>query len=166
MNMKSMKTSAQKGFTLIELMIVVAIIGILAAIAIPQYQTYIAKTQVTRAVAESGAVKTAAETCILNGNTTVPFTGAVGECDTQANGSTILTGGTQNTSAGATALPAGTGVPVLAFVGTAGAATITGTLGGSAASTLTTKTVVWTRDVNGTWTCASTVAQKYKATAC
>ncbi|MGJ5773051.1 pilin [Pseudomonas aeruginosa] len=58
---------AQKGFTLIELMIVVAIIGILAAIAIPQYQDYTARTQVTRAVSEVSALKTAAESAILEG---------------------------------------------------------------------------------------------------
>jgi len=53
-----MKNAAQKGFTLIELMIVVAIIGILAAVALPQYQTYTIKAKVTQLVASLDNVKT------------------------------------------------------------------------------------------------------------
>ncbi|MBV1931620.1 MAG: pilin [Porticoccaceae bacterium] len=53
------KTHKQKGFTLIELMIVIAIIGILAAIALPAYQDYTIRTKVTEGVGLSGAAKLA-----------------------------------------------------------------------------------------------------------
>ncbi len=57
------------GFTLIELMIVVAIIAILAAIAIPQYQTYVARSQTTAALAEISPGRTAYETLVNQGVT-------------------------------------------------------------------------------------------------
>ena len=54
-----MKMQKQQGFTLIELMIVVAIIGILAAVAIPAYQDYTVRAKVTEGLSLAGAGKTA-----------------------------------------------------------------------------------------------------------
>ncbi len=61
-----MKTM-QKGFTLIELMIVVAIIGILAAIAVPAYQDYTIKAKISEAASLSGAVKLGIELAYSEG---------------------------------------------------------------------------------------------------
>ncbi|EZO89168.1 pilin [Pseudomonas aeruginosa] len=58
---------AQKGFTLIELMIVVAIIGILAAIAIPQYQNYVARSEGASALATINPLKTTVEESLSRG---------------------------------------------------------------------------------------------------
>ena len=63
-----MKRSMQKGFTLIELMIVVAIIGILAAVALPAYQDYTVRAKVTEGLSLAGAAKVAVAENAANGN--------------------------------------------------------------------------------------------------
>ncbi|MCD9552870.1 prepilin-type N-terminal cleavage/methylation domain-containing protein [Photobacterium carnosum] len=92
----------QQGFTLIELMIVVAIIGILSAFAVPAYQNYTNKTHATEMLSTASAMKTAVGVCLLSGKTDcksatqgngVPTTQtfAKGSNDTFAIASTVIT---------------------------------------------------------------------------
>ena len=71
-NLQTMKQSVQKGFTLIELMIVVAIIGILAAIAIPAYSDYTIKSRVSEGASLSGSAKTAVDIYFSENGTLPP----------------------------------------------------------------------------------------------
>ncbi len=74
-----MKRSMQKGFTLIELMIVVAIIGILAAVALPAYLDYTTKAKVGNALTAADSLKTAVALCVQE-------TGGLTGCTTSSNG--------------------------------------------------------------------------------
>lgn len=145
--------SRSGGFTLIELMIVIAILGILAAAAIPLYRGYVLRSQVQRVVAETGQLRANIETCINNGRTAVGA--AAGACNPGATGSNLMAL-PAGTSAATAPLPPGTGAPSVTDPLTQ-TSVITARFGNQALSPLTTANgaVTWTRSTDGTWTCAT-----------
>ncbi len=134
--MKKNQLKKQKGFTLIELMIVVGIIGVLSAIAVPAYQSYLLKTEANTAVSVP-------RTLLTNIDLEIQETG---EFPTDLN----KVGGDVNMSA--------LGELALAKVGTTGG-TLTFTI--KSKSALKDKTVTFTRNESG-WKCTHTTGQELK----
>ena len=142
MKFAQFKKQAQKGFTLIELMIVVAIIGILAAVAIPAYQDYVAKSKFGAALSEIAAAKIIVDAALLEG--TIPNDSFLKLKQSTTNCLTALSDAT-DTSGGMTLKCAINGGP----------------------ATVDTKVITLTRvaDTNSTtggqWSCTSDATQKY-----
>ncbi|WP_367110416.1 pilin [uncultured Psychrobacter sp.] len=149
----------QFGFTLIELTIVVTIIGILAAIAIPQYQIYVAKAQTTRLISELSELRLSIESCIQTGITEIGLD--ADECDPRASASNLIMGSSQ---VGVT-LPNNMGVAQLSNPLTS-TTNITAVVSNQVAPNLAGKKIEWLRTSEGSWGCSSNIEIVYLPQSC
>ena len=150
--------NAQKGFTLIELMIVVAIIGILAAIAIPAYQDYIARAQMSEALSLTSGLKTAvtevsSQNSSCPDNTSAATSGIALSTDIKGKYvASVVTAGTAGTA---------TTLPICSITATMQK---TGISSGLLEKKLRLTMVPTTGSVD--WTCISDADQKYLPKSC
>ena len=148
-----MKNSMQKGFTLIELMIVIAIIGVLAAVAIPAYQDYISKSQVTAALAEITPTQTPIASALSAGT----ITSDVAATDA----ADLLPYGLTSASSSRCTYEIS--------IGTTGATTVQCKIKGSGSVVNKLVHLVRTADTastTGTWSCSTNVDAKFNPVGC
>lgn len=151
----------QKGFTLIELMIVVAIIGILAAIALPQYQNYVTKSQVSRVMGEMASLRTIVEECISDGKLTIQNgpSAVATVCSVGFAGSNLLGSSTCAACGGA-------GLTIIMPTAPNERGSVVATFNGNASAAIKGVPLGWYRGLNGGWTCGTDVQLKFKPSGC